>query len=199
MTDADYSFKIITLGESGAGKTKILIRYKDNKYEDNNISTIGVDCQYKMIKYEKQNIKLLLYDTGGQEKFKSIVRNYYNNANGVILVYDISSERSFSKLQYWVKEIKSYNNDNSIFILFGNKNDLEEERKISFEDGKEFADQNKMEFLEGSAKTGKNIKKLFDMLVRNIIKKEMNDELYSLKTQSHILNKKRIDDKGKCC
>lgn len=127
------------------------------------------------------------------------MRNYYNNANGVILVYDISSERSFSKLQYWVKEIKNYNNDNSIFILFGNKNDLEEERKISFEDGKEFADQNKMEFLEGSAKTGKNIKKLFDMLVRNIIKKEMNDELYSLKTQSHILNKKRIDDKGKCC
>lgn len=72
MTDADYSFKIITLGESGAGKTKILIRYKDNKYEDSNISTIGVDCQYKMIKYEKQNIKLLLYDTGVKKNLNQL-------------------------------------------------------------------------------------------------------------------------------
>ena len=77
-----------------------------------------------------------MYDTAGQEKFKSIVSNYYNNTDGVILVYDISNERSFSKIQYLINEIKSNSNiDNSTFILFGNKNDLEEERKVSFEEG----------------------------------------------------------------
>ena len=135
MTDADYSLKIITLGESGVGKTKILVRYKDNIYEDS-------------------------------------VSNYYNNTDGVILVYDISNERSFSKIQYWINEIKSNSNiDNSTFILFGNKNDLEEERKVSFEEGKEYAEQNRFQFLEGSAKTGNNIKELFTMLVKNIMKK----------------------------
>ena len=125
-----YSLKIITLGESGVGKTKILVRYKDNIYEDS-------------------------------------VSNYYNNTDGVILVYDISNERSFSKIQYWINEIKSNSNiDNSTFILFGNKNDLEEERKVSFEEGKEYAEQNRFQFLEGSAKTGNNIKELFTMLVK---------------------------------
>ena len=113
-----------------------------------------------------------MYDTSGQEKFKSIVSNYYNNTDGVILVYDISNERSFSKIQYWINEIKSNSNiDNSTFILFGNKNDLEEERKVSFEEGKEYAEQNRFQFLEGSAKTGNNIKELFTMLVKNIMKK----------------------------
>ena len=162
-----YSLKIITLGESGVGKTKILVIYKDNIYEDSNIATIGVECKYKIIKYEKKSIKLLMYDTAGQEKFKSIVSNYYNNTDGVILVYDISNERSFSKIQYLINEIKSNSNiDNSTFILFGNKNDLEEERKVSFEEGKEYAEQNRFQFLEGSAKTGNNIKELFTMLVK---------------------------------
>lgn len=211
MVDCELSLKIITLGESGAGKTKLIMRYKNKTYQDINVSTIGIECQYKIITYNNREIKLVIYDTSGQEKFRTIVSNYYKNTDGVILVYDISNKKSFSKIQYWVDEIRNNsNNDNNTYVLFGNKNDLENERQVTYEEGKEYADKNKLEFMEGSAKSGKNIKELFILLVQKIMKnRELNEELsVTSKNVSHLLtyhksfgNKKNkyVEDKEKCC
>ena len=210
MSDFELSLKIITLGESGAGKTKLIMRYKDKTYQDINVSTVGIEFQYKIITYNNRPIKLVIYDTSGQEKFRTIVSNYYKNTDGVILVYDISSKKSFSKIQYWVDEIRNNsNNDNNTYVLFGNKSDLENERQVTYEEGKEYADKNKLEFMEGSAKSGQNIKELFILLVQKIMKnRELNEELSTSKNVSHLLtyhksfgNKKRrsVEDKEKCC
>ena len=118
MSDFELSLKIITLGESGAGKTKLIMRYKDRTYQDINVSTVGVEFQYKIITYNNRPIKLVIYDTSGQEKFRTIVSNYYKNTDGVILVYDISSKKSVSKIQYWVDEIRNNsNNDNNTYTV----------------------------------------------------------------------------------
>ena len=192
----DYSEKIILLGQSAVGKTNLIIRFTENKFYAEFISTIGFDYKSKIISLNnsKKNLKLFLYDTAGQERHEALCKSLYKKVDGIILVYDITSRESFDYIPKWVKEIKQYN-ENFSMMLIGNKIDDEENRIISFEEGKKFADDNNMVFFETSAKNGDNVNKAFiyygNKLIENLIEKKVN---ISLSTKSHTKKQKK-----KCC
>ena len=180
---ANYIIKLLTLGETEVGKTSIVLRYSDDKFHESKIATIGIDFKIKMIKKGNEKIKVSIYDTAGQERFKNIVKHYYKGANGVLLIFDITKRDTFEKLDYWLTDLQE-NSDNLDYLfiyLIGNKNDLEAERKVSTEEANKFAQEKNLSYIEVSAKTGFNIKKLFDETIKRTLekiitfeKKEMN-------------------------
>ena len=154
-------YKLIFLGDQGTGKSSILNRFVDDKFDETYQATIGLDFQSKNIQIDNQDIHLLLYDTAGQEKFRSLIPMYTREANIIILVYDISRKESFSHIPNWINELNNVNFDNIIFALVGNKIDLNDKREISFEEGEKFAKDNNFIFQEVTAKTGENFPELF--------------------------------------
>jgi len=183
---ADYIIKLLTLGETEVGKTSIVLRYSDDKFHDNKIATIGIDFKIKIIKKGDKKIKVSIYDTAGQERFKNIVKHYYKGANGVLLIYDITKRDTFEKLEFWLEDLKeNSDNLNNLFIyLIGNKNDLEERREVDFEEANKFAKEKNIPYIEVSAKTGNNIKKLFDEMIKGTLTKIITFE----KKQNNLNN-----------
>ena len=161
--------KLIVIGNQGTGKSCILNRFINGTFDENYQATIGLDFQSKNVTVHDQDVRLILYDTAGQEKFRSLIPMYIREAQIILLIYDISNKDSFDSIPKWIKEISEINFSDVIFVLIGNKNDLEEQRKVSFEEGKQFADKNKFIFQEVSAKTGKNIENLFEVQIYGAI------------------------------
>ena len=173
--DILYSVRIIIIGDSNVGKTNIIYRFKTDEFNENILSTIGADFTTKFLKVGQREFKLQLWDTSGQERYHSIARGYYKNSTCAIVVYDITNEKSFESIKKWKDDCQNYNNQNVILILVGNKKDLEQSRKISEEKGREFAEQNGINcFFESSAKTGENIKEIFQYICK-IINKRIDD------------------------
>ncbi len=176
MSEVDYVFKILTLGESSVGKSSIILRYTNGHFNQQILSTTGIDFRTKIIEYNEQKIKLVIYDTSGQERYRTIAANYYKNADGILFVYDITNKSTLT-FKYWLEQIKEKSSIQSI-ILFGNKTDLEnveeekKERKITFEEGKKIADQYGLKLFEGSAKQGININEAIEELVGLIYKEK---------------------------
>ena len=156
-----YSIKIIVVGNSTVGKTKIIYRLVNNEFRDDRIETIGRDFETYNVEYNDKILKLVLMDTAGGEKFKSITRGYYKNCSFSLIVYDITDKKSFTSIKEWIEECQNYANINIHMVLLGNKIDLNEERKISKEEGEELAKEYVMDFYETSAKTGENIEDIF--------------------------------------
>jgi Ras-related protein Rab-6A len=154
-------YKLIFLGDQGTGKSSILNRFVDDKFDPNYQATIGLDFQSKNVKIDNQDIHLLLYDTAGQEKFRSLIPMYTRDANIIILVYDITRKESFTHIPDWVKDLTNVKLDEVIFGLVGNKIDLEDQRQVTKEEGEKFAQENNIIFQEVSAKTGDNFSDLF--------------------------------------
>ena len=173
---AKYILKLLTLGESQVGKSSILFRYSDNKFLLTKAATIGIDMKSKIIKSGNEKIKVSIYDTAGQERFRSIIKNYYKGANGVLLVYDITKRDTFKKLDFWLEDLKNNSDDidNLFIFLVGNKSDLEENREVSLEEANEFAKSKKLPYMEVSAKSGKNVKELFEKTIKGAMIKLMN-------------------------
>ena len=135
-----YIIKILTLGDTSVGKSSIVLRFSDNKFDDKIFSTIGIDFKTKYIKLDKFSVKVLIWDTAGQEKFQNIAKQYYKGANGVLLIYDISNRKSFERIDFWLKELKENNRIDELFLyLVGNKIDMEDKRVISFQEGEKYA------------------------------------------------------------
>ena len=154
-------YKLIFLGDQGTGKSSILNRFVDDKFDPNYQATIGLDFQSKNVKIDNQDIHLLLYDTAGQEKFRSLIPMYTRDANIIILVYDITRKESFTYIPDWVKDLTNVKLDEVIFGLVGNKIDLEDQRQVTKEEGEKYAQDNNIIFQEVSAKTGDNFSDLF--------------------------------------
>ena len=174
---AKYIIKILTLGDASVGKSSIVLRYSENKFNEAWLSTIGVDSKRKIVKIKGESVKVSIWDTAGQEKFQSIVKQYYNGANGVLLIFDISNKKSFQKIDFWYKDLKQNININDIYVcLVGNKMDLEEIREISKEDAEKYAKENDMQYFEVSAKTGNGIKELFDEATNKVMDKILINE-----------------------
>ena len=204
---ANFIIKLLTLGESEVGKTSIVLRYSEDKFHDNKTATIGIDFKTKIIKKGNEKIKVSIYDTAGQEKFKNIVKNYYKGANGVLLIFDISKKYTFEKLDFWLEDLKENsdtdNLNNLVIYLVGNKNDLEEKREVSSEEANQFAMEHNLPYIEISAKTGNNIKKLFDEMV----KKTLTKILTNAKKENNLsgsfnlafLDKEEIASKNNLC
>jgi Ras-related protein Rab-1A len=172
----DYLFKLLLIGNSSVGKSSLLVRFVDDIWEENFVPTIGVDFKLKTLDVNGKKVKLQIWDTAGQERFKNITASYYRGGNGVLVVYDITDRDSFTNLTSWLIEIEKNANKNVFKLLIGNKNDLESERKVTTEEGKEFADSNGMKFIETSAKTADKVYEAFELLTKEIIKNNLNKD-----------------------
>jgi Ras-related protein Rab-1A len=200
--DYDYLFKYLIIGNSGVGKSCLLIRFTDDKFEEGYVTTIGVDFKIKTLEIEGKSVKLQIWDTAGQERFRNIVSTYYKGGHGIMMVYDITDLESFRYLDSWLKEIEKNASKNVYKILVGNKNDMEKERKVSFEKGMEFADLHGMKFFETSAKENKNVEEAFKEMTKDIINslKKVNEKTNS--NSNFVIGKKKgkdLNKKGGCC
>ena len=159
---ADYNlYKILLLGDCSSGKTSMIYRLTFNNFLEHYISTIGIDFNIKSFVVNDKKVKLQIWDSCGQERFNALTRSYYRNTDAFIICYDISSNKSFENAKYWIKELDKYVDRPVIKILVGTKNDLEDLRKVNYQDGKNYADSLKIDFMETSAKNNSNIRDLF--------------------------------------
>ena len=198
-------YKLIFLGDQSVGKSCILNRFLNDTFIENYQATIGLDFQSKNVQIENQDIHLLLYDTAGQEKFRSLIPMYTRDANIVLLVYDISNRDSFSHLPDWLKDLTNVNFDEVIFAIVANKVDLSGKREVTAEEGQKFADEHNFIFQEISAKTGLGFSELF---YKNIFEKirtkfrpsgqqpasEINDIKFNIEEEAN-----KVEKKKKCC
>ena len=201
---AKYIIKILTLGDTSVGKSSIVLRFSDNKFDDKIFSTIGIDFKTKYIKLDKFSVKVLIWDTAGQEKFQNIAKQYYKGANGVLLIYDISNRKSFERIDFWLKELKENNRIDELFLyLVGNKIDMEDKRVISFQEGEKYAKNNNINFFEVSAKSGKGVTELFNNVINGvmekILKKNEKEEIEDKVRLSTFLEKNYKNEKNKKC
>ena len=217
----DYLFKLLLIGNSSVGKSSLLFRFVENVWDDSFVPTIGVDFvsnllsvilifiykqKLKTLEVNGKKVKLQIWDTAGQERFKNITASYYRGGNGVLVVYDITERESFDNLNSWLIEIEKNANKNVYKLLIGNKCDLEDKRKVSYQEGKDFAESNGMKFMETSAKTASKVQEAFELLTNEIIKasiskekglekKENNKAVHLSSRGTDIAGKK----KGGCC
>ena len=190
---------IITLGESSVGKSSIINRYVENNFDYNFVSTLGVDFRKKNININGEDIRLKIWDTAGQEKFRSIQKQYYRNSDGILLVFDVTKFDTFNVLEEWINSIKNQTSNDIIVVLVGNKIDLNN-KVISDDEIKNFANDNKFKYFLTSAATGKNINEVFDYIVKEIYniksKKKKND---SNNNNNKNLKKNYIKSNKKAC
>lgn len=154
-------FKYIIIGDSGVGKSCLLLQFTDKRFEPLHDLTIGVEFGTRMVSIDSKNVKLQIWDTAGQESFRSITRSYYRGACGALLVYDVTRRETFSHLQSWLEDAKSNSHSAMTIMLIGNKSDLESKRVVSKEEGEQFAKKNGLVFMETSAKTASNVDEAF--------------------------------------
>ena len=147
-----------------------MIRFTDDTFSDSYVTTIGVDFKIKTLDIDSKSCKLQIWDTAGQERFRNIISSYYRGAQGIMLVYDITDLESFQNLNSWLIEIEKNASKNVYKILVGNKCDMESERKVTVEQGKDFADQYGMKFFETSAKDSTNVAEAFITMTKEVIK-----------------------------
>ena len=175
MTEEDAQhFKLIFLGDQYVGKSSILNRFYQDKFEADYQATIGLDFHSKNVTINGNNIRLLLYDTAGQEKFKSLIPMYIRDANIILVVYDITNRDTFTHTEHWVNETKDLKRDDAIFVLVGNKIDLEENRVVTRKEAEDFATEKGFLFHEVSAKTGDQVQELFTTKIYPEIARKYN-------------------------
>lgn len=164
----DYLFKLLLIGDSGVGKSCLLLRFADDTYTDSYISTIGVDFKIRTIEVDGKTVKLQIWDTAGQERFRTITSSYYRGAHGIIVVYDVTDQESFDNVKQWLSEIERYASEGVHKLLVGNKADLTTKRVVQTADAKEFADGMGIPFLETSAKDATNVEQAFVTMATEI-------------------------------
>ena len=168
----DYLFKVLLIGDIGVGKSSIFNRFGKSTYDGDYKSTIGVDFLSIVLDdvpgCKNEKLMIQLWDTAGQEKFRTITRTYFKGAHGAIIVYDITSRTSFNNVHGWVQDVEKYSTLGITKLLIGNKCDDTANRKVTFEEGQELADMYKMPFIETSAKNDMNVMEAFYSLTQEM-------------------------------
>jgi len=198
-------FKVVLLGEGRVGKTSILMRYTRNEFNDNQVCTIHAMYLDKVMKIGTRDVVLSIWDTAGQERFHALGPIYYRDADGALLVYDITDAQSFEKVRTWIKELRKIVGPNISIAIAGNKSDLEKHRVVGLQDAKDYAESVGATHILTSAKTDKNLSEIFSKLGERMLKQRTEKEA----KQPRISTQNRIvisDDppppqiiKKKCC
>ena len=205
LDEYDFLFKLIIVGDSNVGKTNIMSKYIHNQFNQHSKSTIGVEFGTKIVNIDNKKIKAQIWDTAGQERYKSITSAYYKGAKGALIVYDITNKFSFDSVDKWVQDLNSYGDKTITLLLVGNKSDLEEKRQITKENGEEKAKNFNLGFIETSACSGDNIDQAFVIMLKEVLKKYIdendinNDEFEASGGKNLELNKNNNNKKKKRC
>ena len=193
--DYDYIFKLVLIGDTCVGKSCILVRFSDDIFDDNYVTTIGVDFRFKTMVVKNKVVKIQIWDTAGQERYRSITTAYYRGAAAIIICCDCTNEESFNNIKNWIEEIGKYTDKDAVDkMVFMNKCDLTEDRCIKKEDIDKFEKENGIKVLEVSAKTGEGIDKGFEYIIEKLIDKNdnKNSNTLTLKGEGFI-------NKDGCC
>lgn len=202
----EKTVSILTVGETQVGKTSLILRFIDRVFYYDTKTTIGVDFKVKRINLLNKNVLVKIWDSAGQERFKTVTRQYYKNAEGVMLIYDVTSQKSFSMIEEWFKSIIENKRKGAQVILIGNKKDMVN-RVISAEQGESLAKKFEIKYYETSALSGENVDQVFEELAENILKIKLNteeEESISLSYNSERDGKKKNSEKDRdkkqpCC
>ena len=199
MSSGDiHTFKILTIGESGVGKTCILRRFVEDKFLKNHLATIGIDFKTKNIIVDGVQVKLKIWDTAGQERFRNITNQYYKGADGIILVYDVTDRTSFEKIREWMNQIKQNTTEDEIgLVLLGNKCDADL-RDVSENDGIELGKELGIQYFESSAMNNINISESFNYLAKQILSKRKIDTPTKVSNNKNLNTPQKKKKEG-CC
>eukprot|EP01134_Creolimax_fragrantissima_P003616 CFRG3616T1 len=170
----DYLIKLLLIGDSGVGKSCLLMRFCEDSFTPSFITTIGIDFKVRTVELEGKKIKLQIWDTAGQERFRTITTAYYRGAMGIMLTYDVTDRASFDNLSSWVKNIEQHAAEDVDKALLGNKTDMKDKRQVTVEEGTAKGEELGMPWMEVSAKAGTNVDEGFLMLAK-MVKKRLID------------------------
>ena len=195
-SDFDYTIKLLVVGDSSVGKTNFITMFIENKFNQTYMTTSGMDLKTSSIVVKNKKIRVQLWDTAGQEKYRAITKNLFLKVQGALVVYDITNDNSFTNLKTWVKSIKEECGKSMQMIIVGNKCDLDDQRVIEKEKALEYAEEEKVEYIETSSKTGENVQKAISQLCEKVLENnEMGAEFsFTLDASSFSKNNKR-----QCC
>lgn len=204
--DYDHLIKLLMIGDSGVGKSCLLLRFVDDSFTTSFITTIGIDFKIRTIEIDGKRIKLQIWDTAGQERFRTITTAYYRGAMGILLIYDVTDESSFNNIRNWIRNIEQHASDNVNKILVGNKADMDEsKRAVPTARGQALADEFGIKFFETSAKTNLNVEQVFFTLGRDI-KQRLEESESRVEPNTIKLNKadqakgpENAPPKSSCC
>ncbi|KAG9394301.1 Small GTPase superfamily, ARF type [Carpediemonas membranifera] len=171
-TEYDYLFKLLLIGDSGVGKSCLLLRFAEDTYTESYISTIGVDFKIRTVEIDNSTIKLQIWDTAGQERFKTITAAYYRGAHGIIVVYDVTDVETFNNVRVWLEEINRYASEDVCKLLVGNKCDLEDRKAVEYQTAKTFAESLDISFIETSAKDAMRVDDAFTIISKTLLERE---------------------------
>ena len=171
----EYSIKLLLLGDSCVGKSNFIFRFINNEFNGQHLSSSGIELKSTELIINNKKLHLQLWDTAGQEKYKSVTKSLFIQVQGFIVMFDLTKEESFTNVKSWIKSIKDECGNHASILLVGNKNDLKDLRIISDEEIKEFIDKENIKYIETSSKTGENIKKAINIICKEISERE-NDE-----------------------
>jgi Ras-related protein Rab-8A len=201
ITPHDMQIKLLMIGDSGVGKTCLLLRYSNDSFSPTFITTIGIDFKIKNIEIEDKRIKLQIWDTAGQERFRTITTSYFRGAQGIVRVYDVTDRRSFESIRNWISQIQQHADIHVNKILVGNKSDMFDEKVVSSNEGQKLADEFGMELWEASAKNNVNVEKCFLSIAKCVKSRLISDESTSSSTRKNFKISSRgigVSKRG-CC
>ncbi|MEM1658483.1 MAG: Rab family GTPase [Candidatus Jordarchaeales archaeon] len=168
-----YVFKVVMVGDPSVGKTSLVMRYVKGFFEYDYKATVGTQIMSKEVQVKGLTVKLMIWDIGGQEKFNTLAPAYYKGAAGGLAVFDLTRKETFENLSKWISRLRTYANPNVSIVIVGNKSDLVDERQVSLEEAMELAEKIGVPYIETSAKSGKNVIKVFEIIAEKVVTKKI--------------------------